>query len=553
MIIVLHCAAPPSTPKHFIFLTLTWLLFSPMKTLRLSSISIATLMLLSACGGQTDSASIPQKTMQAAPEVRLAAAPADATFPEARAHYSIAHSGTGVTVTHIASKVATPVTGAQRLQFSDMSMNLVVAQNAKTIASKDLDSLIDLYIAFFNRAPDADGLNYWVDNIKKGASLDQIAANFYQAALAYPTQTGYSATMSDEDFVRIIYKNVLGRNGATAPTDGEVNYWADDIRKGSPRSKLINTMLVSARTFTNDKEWGWVTTLLNNKVAVGKYFAIEQGLNYNTPEDSITNTKKMVELITPTDVEAAKKTLALSETTLNLSMSSGSGQGRMLDCFNPSLYAVGNRVLQEDTNYKDNAYRGTRSDNYSIVSATFKGLNVLAITGVRTNVMVSPYSSTNTDPIKTYLSLGKDELIFHGDEEREYRDAKGNLVNDAQGNAVRVRIQYNPALRLPFNLAVNESVTQDYLTVEENATSNEKISESKDRWTVTFLGVEEIVVPLGSFKACKLQYQHSSTPPWPDTITHSWYVAEGPYRGVNARLFAEGRWLNEVTKFNVTK
>ncbi|MBI3712933.1 MAG: DUF4214 domain-containing protein [Burkholderiales bacterium] len=524
-----------------------------MKTLRRSTLSIATLLLLSACGGQIDSVSTQKKSMQAAPELAIAAAPADASFPEPRANYTIAHSEVGVTVTHITSKVATVVKSATRLQFSDMSMNLQVAQNAKTIAEKDLNSLIDLYIAFFNRAPDADGLNYWINSIKSGTSLDQIAASFYQAALAYPVQTGYSANMSNEDFVRIIYKNVLGRTGTTAPNDSEVKYWADDIRNGSPKSKLINTMLVSARTFASDKEWGWVTTLLNNKVAVGKYFAIEQGLNYNTPEDSITNTMKMVALITPTDVAAAKKTLALSETALNLSLSSGSGQGRMLDCFNPSLYAVGNRILQEDADYKDAQYRGIRSDNYSIVSSTFKGMNVLEMKGIRTSTGTFPYAYTYTDPIKTYLGLGKDELIFYGDEEREYRDAKGNLVNDAQGNAVKIRTLYSPALRLPFNLAVNESLIQNHVTIEENATSNEKISESKDRFTVTFLGIEEISVPLGRFNACKLQYQNSSTPPWPDTITYSWYVAEGPYRGLNARLFVEGRWLTEASKFNLTK
>lgn len=516
-----------------------------MKTLRRSTLSIATLLFLSACGGQTDSVSTQHKSMQAAPELRIAAAPADASFPEPRANYTIAHSEVGVTVTHITSKVATVVKSATRLQFFDMSMNLLVAQNAKTIAEKDLNSLIDLYIAFFNRAPDADGLNYWINSIKSGTSLDQIAASFYQAALAYPVQTGYSANMSDEDFVRIIYKNVLGRTGTTAPNDSEVKYWADDIRNGSPKSKLINTMLVSARTFASDKDWGWVTTLLNNKVAVGKYFAIEQGLNYNTPEDSITNTMKMVALITPTDVEVAKKSLKLTETTFDLSMSSGSGQGRMLDCFNPGLYAVGNRILQEDADYKDTQYRGIRSDNYSIVSSTFKGMNVLEMTGIRTSTGTYPYAYTSTHQIKTYLGLGKDELIIYGDEESQSMDAQRNTIN--------VLAQNLPALRLPFNLGVNESLTQNYLMTEENAATHEKISESQKKFTVTFLGIEEISVPLGSFKSCKLQYQNSSTPPWPDTITYSWYVAEGPYRGLNARLFVEGRWLTEASKFNITK
>lgn len=515
-----------------------------MKTCRRSALSIATLLLLSACGGQIDSASKQQINQQAAPELKLAAAPVDASFPEPRANYTIAHNDIGVTVTHIASKVATPVKGAQRLQFADMSMNLLVAQNAKTIAEKDLNSLIDLYVAFFNRAPDADGLNYWIESLKAGTSLDQIAASFYQAALAYPTQTGYSANMSNEDFVRIIYKNVLGRTGATAPSESEVKYWADDIRKGSPKSKLINTMLVSARTFAGDKEWGWVTTLLNNKVAVGKYFAIEQGLNYNTPEDSITNTMKLVALITPTDVAAAKKTLALSETEFNLSMSSGSGQGRMLDCFNPSLYAVGNRILSEQAEYKDGEYRGTQLDSYHIAGTSFMGMNVLEMSGERTSTRANP-ASTSTSPYKEFFAVGKDELLFYADESEESRDA--------QGNTIKVISKYVPTMRLPFNLNVNESLTQNFAIVEENAVTHDKIFERKTSWTMTFLGIENVSVPLGNFKACKLKNQNSYNSNSPETLTYTWIIAEEPYRGVVARILDDGRWIFEATKFSVSK
>lgn len=514
-----------------------------MKTLRRSTLSIATLLLLSACGGQIDSVSTQKKSMQAAPELAIAAAPADASFPEPRANYTIAHSEVGVTVTHITSKVATVVKSATRLQFSDMSMNLLVAQNAKTIAEKDLNSLIDLYIAFFNRAPDADGLNYWINSIKSGTSLDQIAASFYQAALAYPVQTGYSANMSNEDFVRIIYKNVLGRTGTTAPNDSEVKYWADDIRNGSPKSKLINTMLVSARTFASDKEWGWVTTLLNNKVAVGKYFAIEQGLNYNTPEDSITNTMKMVALITPTDVAAAKKTLALSETALNLSLSSGSGQGRMLDCFNPDLYAVGTHIVEERLETKDGVARGSLVlDTRVSGSVDFKGNTALLISGTATSVSSG---STFTTPVNWYVAVGKQEFSDLGEiSERQ-------LGSDQA--TTKVISFHTPALRIPFNLTIGQSLTQTYSTIVEEVVTHAQVSQAMTTETLSFLGVEEITVPAGSFSACKLKEVTVQKPPYADQITYVWHIAAGPYRGLIARVFDDGRWLFEASKLTLTK
>ena len=56
--------------------------------------------------------------------------------------------------------------------------------------------------------------------------------------------------MSNEEFVRIIYKNVLGRSGATAPPDEDVNYWAGNIKSGAvSKGQLVGTMLNSAHTF----------------------------------------------------------------------------------------------------------------------------------------------------------------------------------------------------------------------------------------------------------------------------------------------------------------
>jgi len=94
--------------------------------------------------------------------------------------------------------------------------------------------------------------------------------------------------MSHADFVRVIYANALGRSGVSAPPEADVDYWAGHLAQGtSTRGTLISTMLISAHSFKGDATWGWVPDLLDHKIAVATYFAITQGLNYNTPEESI--------------------------------------------------------------------------------------------------------------------------------------------------------------------------------------------------------------------------------------------------------------------------
>jgi hypothetical protein len=143
---------------------------------------------------------------------------------------------------------------------------------------------MELYVAFFNRVPDADGLEYWIGQLAGGQSLNHIADSFYSAGLAYSAERGFSASMTDADFVRVIYKNVLGRAGTTAPPDEDVAYWANNLATGfNTRGTLIDTMLGSAHTFKGNASWGWVPDLLDNKIAVAKTFAIDWGLNYNSP------------------------------------------------------------------------------------------------------------------------------------------------------------------------------------------------------------------------------------------------------------------------------
>jgi len=144
-----------------------------------------------------------------------------------------------------------------------------------------------------------------------GQSINQIANSFYNAGVQFSNLTGFSKDMSNAAFVNLIYKNVLGRTDG-GDTAG-VNYWSGELASGNAtRGSLVSTMLNSAHGFKNDATWGWVANLLDNKITVAKTIAIDWGLNYNTPEASISNGMAIAGLVTPTDTSAALKLVGIS-------------------------------------------------------------------------------------------------------------------------------------------------------------------------------------------------------------------------------------------------
>lgn len=204
------------------------------------------------------------------------------------------------------------VRNIENVQFQDFSINLNIHQNASSIAKPSLKSLEDLYVAFFNRIPDADGLNYWIDQFKAGMSLINIGDSFYEAALHFSDLTGYSAGITPENFVNIVYKNVLGRSEG-ADAEG-LSYWAGQLSSGKDSAgSLVYSILNSAHGFKGDASWGWVADLLDNKAAVADKFAVDWGLNYLNSETSISQGMAIAKLVTATDIHAAIKLIGLAE------------------------------------------------------------------------------------------------------------------------------------------------------------------------------------------------------------------------------------------------
>ena len=231
---------------------------------------------------------------------------ASTTFTGKRGEYRVTQNGSSYTVTDLTSgrDGTTTLTSAERLAFSDMTVNLTVQAKAASIPAADLQLLQELYVAFFNRVPAADGLAYWIDQFKAGSSINQIAESFYAAGVQYSSLTGFSSTMSDGDFVNVIYRNVLGRPEGAAP--GGLAYWSGELAsKRETRGSLVSTILGSAHSFKGDATYGWVADLLDNKITVAHQFSVTLGLTYNTAEASISNGMAIAAAVTPTSTAAA--------------------------------------------------------------------------------------------------------------------------------------------------------------------------------------------------------------------------------------------------------
>lgn len=233
-------------------------------------------------------------------------------------NYSVTKTATGFSLVDKTGLDGTDtLLSIESIKFSDKTINLTVQAKAASAPPADVTRLVELYTAFFNRVPDADGMSFWIQEMKSGKTTNQIADAFYNAGVNYSSLTGFSSSMTNADFINVIYKNVLGRkDGADA---GGLSFWEGEITSGrATRGTLVTNILDSAHTFKGDKTWGWVADLLDNKIIVAKKFSIDMGLNYNTPEESITKGMAIASAITSTDTLAAVTLIGVTEADLQL-------------------------------------------------------------------------------------------------------------------------------------------------------------------------------------------------------------------------------------------
>lgn len=167
-------------------------------------------------------------------------------------------------------------------------VDLRAMTGAATLAEDRLESLAELYIACFDRAPDALGLYFWADALAGGLTLEEAARQFLtqpEYAALYPQGQDTAA------FVAAVYDNVLGRDfdevgrdfwvaaldGGGVTRDGFLLEFLDGARRppppGAPQDAIDQR--IADRGYLSDK------------VDLGLYYAVTKGLSDVEAADAV--------------------------------------------------------------------------------------------------------------------------------------------------------------------------------------------------------------------------------------------------------------------------
>ncbi|MGR3462111.1 MAG: DUF4214 domain-containing protein [Roseovarius sp.] len=162
----------------------------------------------------------------------------------------------------------------------DVPFNLTRFAGPVGLSQDDFTSFIELYIAYFNRAPDAVGLNFWGTAFASGTSLEEMAALF---APQPETLAIYPPGTSNEVFAQTVYHNVLGRT----PDQTGFDFWLDHLdQKTVSRDQFILAVLRGAKADpAPDSTPEFITqqltdqAYLQDKIDIGAYFAVHKGMS----------------------------------------------------------------------------------------------------------------------------------------------------------------------------------------------------------------------------------------------------------------------------------
>lgn len=131
----------------------------------------------------------------------------------------------------------------------------------------NLSGIMQLYTAYFNRAADKLGVDYWANEMdNNGWTLDDVAKTFAQVA----EYTALYAGKTNAEIVALVYTNVLNR---AAETDG-ATYWETQLTDGNITvSQLIQAVVNSAveKDGNGNYKNSVDATIFNNKIEVSQY------------------------------------------------------------------------------------------------------------------------------------------------------------------------------------------------------------------------------------------------------------------------------------------
>ena len=123
-----------------------------------------------------------------------------------------------------------------------------------------IELITQIYVGYFDRAPDPEGLNYWIGRYNDGMTLAEIAQSFSvqpESTSNYPYLANPNVASSTA-FITAVYANLFNR---TPDAEG-LAYWEGQLAAGRPVGSMILDIINGAVTNPD-------AAILANKVEVG--------------------------------------------------------------------------------------------------------------------------------------------------------------------------------------------------------------------------------------------------------------------------------------------
>ena len=131
---------------------------------------------------------------------------------------------------------------------------------------QQINDLVGLYVAYFDRAPDPEGLQFWITQLDNGRPFNTIAQDFARSTEAreiYPfLSTPDLVLNSSQAFITSIYANLFGRT----PDQEGLDFWTLAINSGAvapgdmveaimlgAQDTLVNGQLIQDKTIVANK------------------------------------------------------------------------------------------------------------------------------------------------------------------------------------------------------------------------------------------------------------------------------------------------------------
>ncbi len=129
----------------------------------------------------------------------------------------------------------------------------------------------NLYVSLFGRAPDGEGLGFWVSSYSNGNTLAKIAQSMYDTA---PARAYYPLFATPSEVVTTFYTNVLGR----APDAEGLAFWVKEYNASATQGAFFEKLINNVVNYNGTDAAGVASkSLFANKVAVAQYYGEQNG------------------------------------------------------------------------------------------------------------------------------------------------------------------------------------------------------------------------------------------------------------------------------------